>query len=90
MRYEPIPIEKGKSKPPSYKVMTAKEAISQYVDENCYLGMTVSAAPADLIWSLPVKLECPPFLSVLVWLGRLRWVTTGVVSKVRTKCSGGR
>lgn len=52
MRYEPIPIEKGKSKPPTYKIMTAKEAINKYIDENCYLGMTVSAAPADLIWEM--------------------------------------
>ena len=52
MRYEPIPIEKGISKPPTYKIMTAKEAISKYINENCYLGMTVSAAPADLIWEI--------------------------------------
>ncbi len=52
MRYEPIPVQAGRAKPPVYKVMTAKEAVSQYIHENCYLGMTVSAAPASLIWEI--------------------------------------
>lgn len=52
MRFEPIPVQEGRAKPPVYKVMTAKEAILKYIHENCYLGMTVSAAPASLIWEI--------------------------------------
>lgn len=52
MRYQPLPIQEGRAKPPSYKIMTAKEAITKFVHEECYLGMTVSAAPASLIWEI--------------------------------------
>jgi glutaconate CoA-transferase subunit A len=52
MRFEPIPVKKGRAKPPAYKIMTAKEAITKFIQEDCYLGMTVSAAPASLIWEM--------------------------------------
>lgn len=52
MLYQPMPVKKGRAKPPTYKIMTAKEAIEKFVQENCYLGMTVSAAPAALIWEM--------------------------------------
>lgn len=52
MRYQPIQVQEGRAKPPTYKVMAAKEAISRYVQEECYLGMTVSHAPASLVWEI--------------------------------------
>ncbi len=52
MKFEPIPIREGRAKPPTYKIMTAKEAISKFVQDGCYLGMSVSAAPAALIWEI--------------------------------------
>src|SRR5665648_503132 len=52
MRYQPLPIQEGRAKPPTYKIMSAQEAIAKFVLENCYLGMTVSAAPASLIWEM--------------------------------------
>ncbi len=52
MLYQPMPVKKGRAKPPTYKIMTAQEAIEKYIHEGCYLGMTVSAAPAALIWEM--------------------------------------
>lgn len=52
MLFEPLAPQEGKSKPPAYKIMTAKEAITKFIKEDCYLGMTVSAAPAALIWEM--------------------------------------
>ncbi|NPV91897.1 MAG: CoA transferase subunit A [Firmicutes bacterium] len=52
MRFEPVVAPEGRAKPPVNKVMTAKEAISRFVQAGCYLGMSVSAAPAALIWEI--------------------------------------
>lgn len=52
MKFEPIPIRKGKAKPPTYKIMSIKEAVSKFIHEGCYLGMSVSAAPAAIIWEM--------------------------------------
>ncbi len=52
MKYEPIIAQKGKAKPPTNKVMTAKEAVAKLIHEDTYLGMSVSAAPAALIWEM--------------------------------------
>ena len=52
MRYQPIPVQEGRAKPPAYKIMSAQEAIAKFIHEECYLGMTVSAAPASLIWEI--------------------------------------
>lgn len=52
MKFEPVVAQKGRAKPPANKIMTAKEAISRFVHENTYLGMSVSAAPAALIWEM--------------------------------------
>lgn len=52
MKFEPIPIREGRAKPPAYKIMSAKEAIAKYIHENSYVGMSVSAAPAALIWEI--------------------------------------
>ncbi len=52
MKFEPIPIRQGKAKPPVYKIMSAKEAISRFIQEGSYVGMSVSAAPAALIWEM--------------------------------------
>lgn len=52
MLYQPMPVKKGRAKPPVYKIMTAKEAVEKFIHDNCYLGMTVSAAPAALIWEM--------------------------------------
>lgn len=52
MRYEPVVAPKGRAKPPVNKIMTAKEAVSRFIKEETYLGMSVSAAPAALIWEI--------------------------------------
>lgn len=52
MKYQPIPIQKGKAKGPVNKVMSAQEAVSRFIHEDCYLGMSVSAAPAAIIWEI--------------------------------------
>ena len=40
MKFEPIPIRKGKAKPPTYKIMSIKEAVSKFIHKGCYLGMS--------------------------------------------------
>jgi len=52
MQYQPIPIREGRAKPPINKVMTVKEAVAKFIHEGCYLGMSVSAAPAAIIWEM--------------------------------------
>lgn len=52
MKFEPVTGDKGKAKPLANKVMTAKEAVSTFIKEGCYLGINVSAAPAALIWEI--------------------------------------
>ncbi len=52
MQYQPIPIREGRAKPPINKVMTVKEAVAKFIHEGCYLGMSVSAAPAAIIWEI--------------------------------------
>lgn len=52
MRYEPVIASKGRGKPPVSKIMTGKEAVSRFIKEDTYLGMSVSAAPAALIWEI--------------------------------------
>jgi len=52
MQYQPVPLQKGRAKPPTYKIMTAKEAVSKFIKEGCYLGMSVIAAPSALIWEI--------------------------------------
>lgn len=52
MNFVPMTPKKGRAKPPANKVMTAKEAIEKFINEGTYLGMTVSAAPAALIWEM--------------------------------------
>ncbi len=52
MKYQPIPIQKGKAKAPVNKVMSAREAVARFIHEECYLGMSVSAAPAAIIWEI--------------------------------------
>ncbi|GAB6181913.1 CoA transferase subunit A [Desulfotomaculum defluvii] len=52
MRYEPIVPAPGRAKPPVNKIMTAKEAVSRFIHEGSYMGMSVSAAPAALIWEI--------------------------------------
>ncbi|MDD3024478.1 MAG: CoA transferase subunit A [Syntrophomonadaceae bacterium] len=52
MKYQPIPIQKGRAKGPVNKIMTAKEAVAKFIHEDCYLGMSVSAAPAAIIWEI--------------------------------------
>ncbi|MDH7497048.1 MAG: CoA-transferase [Syntrophomonadaceae bacterium] len=52
MRYQPIEAKPGRAKPAVKKVMTAQEAVSRFIHENTYLGMSVSAAPAALIWEI--------------------------------------
>lgn len=52
MQFVPVSPKPGRAKPPVNKIMTAKEAIEKFVNEDCYLGMSVSAAPAALIWEM--------------------------------------
>lgn len=52
MKFEPVVAQKGRAKAPKNKVMTAKEAVSRFIHEDTYLGMSVSAAPAALIWEM--------------------------------------
>lgn len=52
MQYQPVPLQEGRAKQPTYKIMTAKEAVSRFIKEGCYLGMSVSAAPSALIWEI--------------------------------------
>lgn len=52
MNFVPMTPRKGRAKPPVNKVMTAQEAIEKFIHEGTYLGMTVSAAPAALIWEM--------------------------------------
>jgi len=52
MNFIPVTPKEGRAKPPINKIMTAQEAIARFVHEECYLGMTVSAAPASLIWEM--------------------------------------
>lgn len=52
MRFEAIVAQKGKAKQPVNKIMTAADAVSRFIGENSYLGMSVSAAPAALIWEI--------------------------------------
>lgn len=52
MNFVPMTPKKGRAKPPANKVMSAKQAIEKFVHEGTYLGMTVSAAPAALIWEM--------------------------------------
>lgn len=32
--------------------MTARDAITKYVNQNCYLGITISPVPASLVWEI--------------------------------------
>jgi len=52
MKFQSVTPPKGRSKPPVNKVTTAREAISRFIHEGTYVGMTVSAAPASLIWEM--------------------------------------
>lgn len=52
MRYQPIQALEGRAKPPTYKIMTAREAITKYINRNCYLGMTISPVSASLVWEI--------------------------------------
>ncbi|NLU50529.1 MAG: hypothetical protein GXX09_09000 [Syntrophomonadaceae bacterium] len=52
MKFQSVTPPKGRSKPPVNKITTAQEAISRFVHEGTYVGMTVSAAPASLIWEM--------------------------------------
>ncbi len=66
MKYEQIPIAKGRAKPPCYKVMTAKEAITKFIHEDTYLGLSVIAAPAALIWEIVRQKERIKSLSLSI------------------------
>ncbi len=52
MKFQSVTPRKGRSKPPVNKIMTEQEAISRFIHEGSYVGMTVSAAPAALIWEM--------------------------------------
>ncbi|MEN6391399.1 MAG: CoA-transferase [Syntrophomonas sp.] len=52
MNFVPMTPGKGRAKPLVDKVISAQAAVEKFIHEGCYLGMTVSAAPAALIWEM--------------------------------------